>query len=1166
MTFLRLLLRNLLYHWRGNFAVFLGIVLGSAVLTGALLVGDSLRGSLKALSLGQLGWVEDAMTPGRFFRAALANELDLKKRSGVLLLQGSASRKGDGEPVRAGKVTVLGVNASYWPREEMPEDVDFWNSDNREVVLNQTLADALSAKVDDTVALHLERADAAPRENILAQRKVENVIERIRVTVKRIVPDVGMARFALKPSPLPPRNAFVPIKLLQKRLDLEGRANAILARDADAVDLSKRLTLDDWSLRYRSPAERAESFVKFLDPNNDDGNIRKARWNGRLPDTLAEVAEKNKKILTKKMVVDYYESHRDYHVLESQRMLIEPMVIEAVKRIGDFRDLWNNPLVSVLPSWQLTPRLIYLADTIADSKKNEVPYSIIASDNTVIAGQPLIADDQILLMKWPGSPLDVTPGDPLTISYFVPDSANHHIKKSVTLKVHPLIEDITGFHDDPDLTPEFKGVTDKLDIADWVNPPFEFDNRRVKKADEDYWKRYRTTPRAYVSLNKAKELWKSRFGEYTSIQVRAGTKPPRDFGDALLRELQPEQGGFAFQNLREQAIRASAGSSDFGELFVGFSSFLIIAALLLVGLLVRLNLDRRASEVGLLLATGWDHTRVRRLLLAEGAVLAIVGALVGLGGALLYADWMLKLLIANWPGGETLTFLQLHVEPTSFAIGYAASLVVSLLTLFLAMRAMSKQTPRALLAGETTPSTGLADAKPGWSWWLLPIGVVGAIVVVSMAPFVPGHEAQAGAFFGSGALLLTACLAAVWNGLKRSNRASSPQPTLSRLGLRNAGRHAARSVLTVGLLASAAFLIVAVESFHKDAGHHFLERTGGSGGFAFFAEGNVPVFEDLTQKDTQEDHKIPQGTRFFPCRLQPGDDASCLSLYKPLKPRVMGVPSSLIERGGFPFASSSGSSDADKKNPWLLLQEDSDDAIPAIVDATTAEWVLKVKLGGIIEVNDGQGKRAKLRVVGLLAESIFQSEVLVSDDHFKRLYPQQTGFSFYLIDTGTTDPAKLKTLEKELGQGLDAFGLDVHTTASRLQGYVAVENMYLATFQALGGLGLILGALGLAIVLLRGVWERRAELALLLALGFRSGQLAWLVLVENALLLTLGLAAGTVSALLAVAPHLVGAGAQVLWLRIAGLLALVLAVGLVSATLAVWSTLRTPVLTALRRE
>ena len=81
MTFARLLMRNLLYHWRGNLAVFLGIVLGSAVLTGALLVGDSLRGSLKALTLDQLGWIEEAMVPGRFFRSDLANEISAERRA-----------------------------------------------------------------------------------------------------------------------------------------------------------------------------------------------------------------------------------------------------------------------------------------------------------------------------------------------------------------------------------------------------------------------------------------------------------------------------------------------------------------------------------------------------------------------------------------------------------------------------------------------------------------------------------------------------------------------------------------------------------------------------------------------------------------------------------------------------------------------------------------------------------------------------------------------------------------------------------------------------------------------------------------------------------------------------------------------------------------------------
>ena len=142
--------------------------------------------------------------------------------------------------------------------------------------------------------------------------------------------------------------------------------------------------------------------------------------------------------------------------------------------------------------------------------------------------------------------------------------------------------------------------------------------------------------------------------------------------------------------------------------------------------------------------------------------------------------------------------------------------------------------------------------------------------------------------------------------------------------------------------------------------------------------------------------------------------------------------------------------------------------------------------------------------------------------------------------------------------------LTLTPAAQRLESFLAVENTYLATFQALGGMGLLLGALGLAVVLLRGVWERRGELALFRALGFRRAALGWLVLAENAYLLALGLGVGVAAALLAVAPHL--AGGAVLWLRLLGLLGLVLVVGLGAGAAAVMSTLRAPLLPALRRE
>jgi ABC-type antimicrobial peptide transport system permease subunit len=187
----------------------------------------------------------------------------------------------------------------------------------------------------------------------------------------------------------------------------------------------------------------------------------------------------------------------------------------------------------------------------------------------------------------------------------------------------------------------------------------------------------------------------------------------------------------------------------------------------------------------------------------------------------------------------------------------------------------------------------------------------------------------------------------------------------------------------------------------------------------------------------------------------------------------------------------------------------------------------------------------------------------MSEKNLLKLYPSQEGYDFFLIDTRDQQPAEVrKTLESALADR----GFEVTPTAERLKQYLDVENTYLTTFQALGGLGLLLGALGLAVVLLRGVWERRGELALLRALGYRHRALGWLVLAENSFLLVLGLAAGTVAALVCVAPYLIAGSGQVPLLRLLGLLLGVLLVGLTAGALAVRATLGAPLIPALRRE
>src|SRR5580765_1465191 len=103
MTFCALIFRSLRFHARAHIGVVLGAAVGSAALVGALVVGDSVRESLKDMALARLGKVELAMASGdRFFRSDLGGE----KIAAAMQLAGTAS--GQGGSARANHVQILG--------------------------------------------------------------------------------------------------------------------------------------------------------------------------------------------------------------------------------------------------------------------------------------------------------------------------------------------------------------------------------------------------------------------------------------------------------------------------------------------------------------------------------------------------------------------------------------------------------------------------------------------------------------------------------------------------------------------------------------------------------------------------------------------------------------------------------------------------------------------------------------------------------------------------------------------------------------------------------------------------------------------------------------------------------------------------------------------------
>jgi ABC-type antimicrobial peptide transport system permease subunit len=291
-----------------------------------------------------------------------------------------------------------------------------------------------------------------------------------------------------------------------------------------------------------------------------------------------------------------------------------------------------------------------------------------------------------------------------------------------------------------------------------------------------------------------------------------------------------------------------------------------------------------------------------------------------------------------------------------------------------------------------------------------------------------------------------------------------------------------------------------------------------------------------------------QDVRIVPLRLRPGDDASCLNLYQPRNPRVLALPDDVLFR--LPLS-------AEKLAPEA-------GQIGAFVDANSLQYVLHKAVGDEIVLTAGSsGKPVRLRIIGTIRDSIFQSELVVREQDFLRVFPEQQGFRMFLVEAPANKLDPITTLMEER---LKDYGLDLTSTAERLASFHRVENAYLSTFQALGGLGLLLGTVGLAAVLLRNVLERRKELALLRAVGYQPRQLATLVLAENVLLLVGGLSIGTVCAGLAIAPAIAERGGHLPLLSMAGLLAAVAVTGLLASILAVRAAVRSPLLAALRAE
>ncbi len=1120
-----LVLRGLLYYWRTNVAVVLGVATAVAVLAGALLVGDSVRGSLRDLVLQRLGRTDHAIVSSGFFREALADDLRADETfsssftaiSPLVAVQGAVSEQGSGR--RASRVLVYGVDDRFWHFHGLSGAPGPFAADGRDALLSRTLASEIGATSGGTVLVRVELPSAIPIESLHSRK--DDLGRTLRLTVRGVIGPESLGEFALQPQQGEVRAVFVPLRRLQRELDLTGRVNTVLVAD---------------------------------------------RINGASPG-LEALVRRRAALEDLELTVRPIESRHEL-ALESPVGVIDPLRARAATKAAADSGMKAQPVFT------------YLANSLR-SHGREVPYSLVtAMDLRTLTSAPItdagsLQPPSIVLNDWTARNLGAAPGDPIALEYYLWEEPGRLLTLSHVFRVAAVVP-IEGAAADRNFAPAYPGITDADTIGTW-SPPFPIDLRRVRKVDEDYWKKYRTTPKAFISLEAGQALWRSRYGDRTSM--RLVPDPGRSLGEAqgqyasrLRAALDPLTLGLSVSDVRTSGLAASRGATDFGAYFTYFSFFLVSSALLLAALFFRLGVEQRVREVGLLRAVGYTTAAVRRLFMSEALVLVAIGSVLGVAGGVGYASAMMIGLRTWWADAVGTTLLTLHVSPVSIVAGVVGTALTALACVWWTLRGLSRISERSLLAGSLADSQQSAVSSRQSKGRLFPsaigFGLLGMALIGATATDTIDRSA---AFFGAGTSLLVGCLCLIAFGLRRPGRRPIEGRgwwPVGRLGLRNASARPGRSVLAIGVIASATFILISVEAFRREA-PSATDRRSGVGGYALLVETLLPIAHD---PNTVEGRDALGLTGFVgldeitvePFRLLPGDDASCLNLYEPTRPRVLGASDRFITSGRFTFESSLASNADERGNPWTLLNRNlGADVVPVIADSNSMTYVLHKKLGEDIVMNTA-GRPVRLRLVAALADSIFQSELLMSEANFLKVFPEQEGYRFLLVEAA---PATAAKVAEAFEKGGADFGADAVSTTARLAEFHRVENTYLSTFRMLGGLGLLVGTLGLAAVLMRNVLERRRELALLGAVGYRRGHIFGIVLAENVLLLSLGLAVGTLCAVIAIAPALIARGGALPAMTGSGVMVMaVLAAGLLSSILATKAALGTPMLNSLRAE
>jgi ABC-type antimicrobial peptide transport system permease subunit len=801
---------------------------------------------------------------------------------------------------------------------------------------------------------------------------------------------------------------------------------------------------------------------------------------------------------------------------------------------------------SAIPSSRLV--ITYLANRLS-SASSITPYSFVSAlPSDIFSDTP--PGNGMIINKWLAEDLHAGEGDTIKMTWYEPDSLNHLIEKSESFKVDN-VADMKGIRADSLLMPDFPGIAGSESCSNWnAGVPIRMDAIRDK--DEEYWKTYKGTPKAFINYEKGREIWGNNYGPATAIRF-----PSEITRDQILKALtgifEPEKAGFSITDIAEEAIKAADESVDFSSLFLSLGFFLILASVVLLSFAVSFYFEMKSNDVRTLFSLGFRNSTIRNIVFLELAVAGLAGCLAGSLAGYGFNILIIKALNSVWIGAVQTNTLVPDFDIMPVIIGFLTTFILSGIFLFFKVKRYLGQLSRKV---EYRKVSSARNYK-----LLFLISAITTVVLLIFSQ-LSSKTGTSLSFIAGVSLLLSILLGfrQIYVGTGKKDRG------ITGISKRYYSFYPSHAITPVLFIAAGIFAFVVTSINRKDFSHSSSERSSGTGGYLLWCETSIPINKDLNlptvRKEFGLDDDSLSAMSFVQMKKYAGSDASCLNLNHVTAPPLLGVdPDDFISVNAFSFAKSLK---ADKNiSPWQLLSEKShNNTIYGIADQTVLEWGLKIAVGDTLVMRSESGQPLNIIIAAGLQSSVFQGYLLIGQDNFSRFYPSASGTPVMLV---SGDPKETTMYRNVLNDRLSANGISIEKTDDRLASFYEITNTYLSVFGVFGGLGMIVGVAGLGFVILRNYNRRRRELALLLATGFTFASIRKMIFSEQLRILIAGIISGVLPALVATIPSL-KSGQNIPWMFLAAMIVLILAVGVSAVLLSLRSLTEGSLVQSLKKE